>query len=139
MRVRVTARDAAAIAVIAVPGEVSWAAVPASDAATPCIVSIPAECRPRAWPESSPGVRAIRRSCWTRPAPKPTEATAARAAASGGAGCRKKSRYGAASSTSSGMPRRGRSRDGSSRPTVTSPANIPSAAQAKSVPAACGA
>ena len=57
----VTAVDAVAIRVIAVAGEVSWAAVPARAAPTPCMVSMPAERNPRAGPASSSGVSLVRR------------------------------------------------------------------------------
>ncbi len=138
-RVAVTAIDAPAVAAIAAAGDVPWATAPARDALTPCIVSMPAECRPRAWPLSSAGVRVISRSCCTRLAPKPAEARVTRQAATGTGGCRAKARYGTASSNSSGVAARRRTAGGSRRPTVTSPASMPRAAQANSVPAAPGA
>ena len=58
--------EAAAITAIAVPGELSWATVPARAAATPCMASMPDEARPSACPLISSGVRVIRRSCSSR-------------------------------------------------------------------------
>ncbi|GAA3130994.1 hypothetical protein GCM10010521_16300 [Streptomyces rameus] len=74
-----------------------------------------------------------------RLAPKPAEATVAQAAATGTDGWTQNTRYGVASRSSSGMARRARTAAGSRRPTVTSPANMPSAPQANRVPAAWGA
>ncbi|CAM5642430.1 hypothetical protein SGLAM104S_04000 [Streptomyces glaucescens] len=72
------------------------------------MVSMPAECNPRACPESSPGVRATSRSCCTRLAPNPADATSTSAAATGTGGRRQKSRYGPARSSSSGTQSRAR-------------------------------
>ena len=132
---RVTAIDAAAIAVIAVAGEVSWATAPASAALTPCIVSMPEECSPRAWPLRSCGVTAISRSCWTRLAPKPTEATRRRRPrrrARRVAGRRAGTAWPGAAGA--GCPGRAPRRGGMSRPAAMSPASMPEAAKANSSP-----
>lgn len=87
----------------------------------------------------SSGVRAISRSWNSRLAENPTEASTARANATGSAGRAAKNRYGAARSSSIGVASRPRQRCATNRPATVSPMSIPSAAKAKSSPACPGA
>lgn len=123
---------------IAVAGEVCWATNPASAAPTPCMASMPEECSPSAWPLSSSGVSVIRR-CWSmRVAEYPTEASTHTATATWRSGWVRNARYGTASSSRSQGPSRSRHRSETNRPARVSPASIPSAVAANSVPACRG-